>query len=265
MCAMPDSWIESFVECLNGGRIINNRLNEAIVLKDPNLPSKIYKYRCVNDRSRQNLMEDTIWLASPDAYNDPYDCVFTVSEEEILPVLRQTLNEELARILGGNSPADMDPNHADRLLAEALEKMRSWRGATKICSFSAASDIILMWSHYADHHRGFCIEYDLETLEPQHYMRKNIYPVIYSPHLYSLTTYVRGLASADRSEFQVNEPLLGVLHKYEGWEYEHEWRALFFTDRIAPDHVHAKEAVTKRGGDRQDVPSRSMCPLINRG
>jgi hypothetical protein len=29
-----------------------------------------------------------------------------------------------------------------------------------------------------------------------------------------------------------------VLHKYEGWEYEQEWRALFFTDRIAGDHVH---------------------------
>ncbi len=236
---MADPWIQPFLETLKSGRIINNRMNEVLALKDGHLPGKIYKYRCVNPRSLQNLQEDTIWLASPDSYNDPYDCVFTVSEDEILPVLRQTLNDELARILGATPPAPMEPNHADRLLAEALEKMRLWRGATKICSFSAAGDIILMWSHYADHHRGFCIEYNLEILEPQHYMRKNLYPVIYSPHLYSLTTYMRGLASTDRSEFQVNEPLLGVLHKYVGWEYEQEWRALFVTNGIAPDHVHA--------------------------
>jgi Protein of unknown function (DUF2971) len=182
---MADQWVESFVECVNSGRIINNRLKDAIALKDAHLPKKIYKYRCVNDYSLSNLREDTIWLASPDSYNDPYDCLFTVSDEEVLPLLRRSLAEEFARIYGQNAPVELDENHAERLLSQGLATLRTWRQVTKICSFSAANDIILMWSHYADHHRGFCIEYDLESLEPQDTLRKNLYPVIYSPHLYS--------------------------------------------------------------------------------
>jgi hypothetical protein len=52
-----------------------------------------------------------------------------------------------------------------------------------------------MWSHYADHHRGFCIEYDLESLgDSNHFFRKNLYPVLYSADLYDLSPFVEGLA-----------------------------------------------------------------------
>ena len=120
-------------------------MSDAIALKNDHLPGKIYKYRCVNDRSLQNLQEDTIWLASPDKYNDPFDCLFSISDEDILPILRHTLNAELIRIYGPSAP-ELEPAHADRLLREALEGIRKMRGATKICSFNAANNIILMWS-----------------------------------------------------------------------------------------------------------------------
>ena len=235
---MPEPWIEQFVQILNSGRIINNRMSDAIALKNDHLQGKVYKYRCVNDRSLQNLQEDTIWLASPDKYNDPFDCLFSVSDEDILPILRQTLNEELIRIYSPSAP-ELEPAHADRLLGEALEGIRKMRGATKICSFSAANNIILMWSHYANHHTGFCIEYDLEPLEPQHTMRKNLYPVIYDPNLYSLTPYMQDLCRTDRSAFAVNGLLFPVLYKYAGWSYEKEWRAIWFCDQICDDHAHA--------------------------
>jgi hypothetical protein len=226
---MPDPWIAVFTDKVQSGRINDNhrRMDEAIAIKQAHIPAKIYKYRCVTDSALRNLKEDTVWLASPDDYNDPYDCGFQVSDEEILPILRQTLNDEHARISGEAPPIPMDPQHAEKLLKDALEKLQKWRGLTKICSFSAAKDVILMWSHYGDHHRGFCIEYDLEALKPRNLFRQNLYPVIYSPQLYSLTPYLQGLASADRGDFQVNAPLLSVLHKYEGWDYEQEWRALF--------------------------------------
>jgi hypothetical protein len=47
---------------------------------------------------------------------------------------------------------------------------------------------------------------------------------------------MHGLVSKDRRDFPVNGPLLSVLHKYEGWNYEQEWRAIFFTTAITPGH-----------------------------
>ena len=52
---------------------------------------------------------------------------------------------------------------------------------TKICSFSAAKEIILMWSDYANHHKGFCVEYDLGPLEPSAPLRWELFPSSTTP------------------------------------------------------------------------------------
>jgi len=106
----------------------------------------------------------------------------------------------------------------------------------KLCSFSAINDSLLMWSHYADKHQEFCLEYDLESLEANDPFRKNLYRVIYSNQLYDLTPWAEGLAIANRQEFNPDCPLLGVLHKFDGWKYEEEWRVVSVTEAVIEDH-----------------------------
>jgi len=43
----------------------------------------------------------------------------------------------------------------------------SHKDSLKVCSFSGTQYSIIMWSHYADQHRGFCIEYDTNSLPPE--------------------------------------------------------------------------------------------------
>lgn len=93
-----------------------------------------------------------------------------------------------------------------------------------------------MWSHYADNHQGFRLEYDLESLEANHPFRKYLYPVIYSSQLYDLTPWAKKLAIEDRQEFNPDCPLLGVLHKFNGWKYEEEWRVVSVTEAVIEDH-----------------------------
>ena len=95
IAGMTEPWIEELLRIIYSGRIINNRLKEAKILKNSHLPGKIYKYRCFNENSLRNLEEDTVWLASPDRYNDPYDCLFSISDEEVLPILQQTIEDQL--------------------------------------------------------------------------------------------------------------------------------------------------------------------------
>lgn len=92
-----------------------------------------------------------------------------------------------------------------------------------------------MWSHYADNHQGFCIEYDLEGLRADDPLRETLYPVIYSNAIYDLSPWAQTLVSQDRLEFNTELPILSVIHKFEGWSYEQEWRMVSVTSAPQPD------------------------------
>lgn len=85
----------------------------------------------------------------------------------------------------------------------------------------------LMWSHYADNHKGFCIEYDFDL----HNLENNfVYPVIYSAMRPKIPWEI--FITANNTDNQeVNKNLLPyllllLLTKDEVWSYEREWRIL---------------------------------------
>lgn len=268
-------WAKDFVDCLESSTLNHPRLDEAIALKQLHLPKRIYKYRRDSNYSRQNLKTDTVWMASPDSYNDPYDCAFTVAEEQVVTALKKSLLTEFAKVYKladadateqiekamsgatdplvflaeyiaevngvtpGNNPqqmAEFVSLMAPKMISNTVGVLRQWRKITKICSFSAVNDSILMWGHYAQDHKGFCVEYDLEKLQPDHPLRRTLYPVIYSPQLYDLTSFAQKLVGPNRQEFNPSSPLLGVLHKFDGWKYEEEWRSISYTQAVVDEH-----------------------------
>jgi hypothetical protein len=83
----------------------------------------------------------------------------------------------------------------------------------------------LMWSHYADSHRGFCVEYDYSQVDGK--TLKNLpMPIVYS----SKRPLVPWAPVFDNSKENINEACnkltLGLLTKDSAWEYENEWRIL---------------------------------------
>ena len=72
-------WTEKFLEYLKQSTIKESHFEKAIAFKQKHLPKRIYKYRSDNSYARENLTLSTIWLASPDSYNDPYDCLLRFS------------------------------------------------------------------------------------------------------------------------------------------------------------------------------------------
>jgi hypothetical protein len=112
------------------------------------------------------------------------------------------------------------------VVKQVSSQLEEIKKLAKLCSLSSVGDSVIMWSHYADHHKGFCIEYDLEPLKPEHPFRHNLYPVAYSENLYDLRPYAEQLVAKNREEFHTMYPLLAMLHKFDGWSYEHEWRLI---------------------------------------
>src|SRR5208282_855772 len=178
-------WKQEFFNFLTESTSEHSRVPEALSIKELHLPKHIYKYRCDCAYSRDTLETNTVWLASPDSYNDPYDCWLTFPDGILAMLLQRRLGEV----------AECYSAAVSGLASQAASALQEIRKMAKLCSFSAVNNSLLMWSHYADHHKGFCLEYDLEALKPDHPFRHNLYPVVYSEQLYDLRRFVEGLAA----------------------------------------------------------------------
>jgi hypothetical protein len=264
-------WTEEFLEYLKQSTIKESRFDEAIAFKHQYLPKRIYKYRSDNSYARENLISSTIWLASPDSYNDPYDCLLRFSGSSMASAFERGL---IDAFVAGNPmeiPADRineakesatplktlsesirgvgKPTTSLKQVTEFFSTMvpqyvestvdflQAVRSIMKLCSFSEVSDSILMWSHYGNNHQGFCIEYDLEKFDPADAFLRNLYPVIYSHQLFDLTPWGEKLVTGKREELTAIFPLLGVLQKFEGWAYEREWRYVLFQENPNPNRA----------------------------
>lgn len=106
--------------------------------------------------------------------------------------------------------------------------------------FSETNDNILMWSHYAKGHTGFCVEYDLKLLKDDNYkITEHLLPVIYDDKLLidrdidcmienhtELKEAIRGNYEYDGDERAVDVLPLFLI-KSQKWEYEKEWRIIY--------------------------------------
>jgi hypothetical protein len=86
-----------------------------------------------------------------------------------------------------------------------------------------------MWSHYAQEHKGICIEYDFSTDEN---ILSLIEPVFYTNSLFNITSLIvkRNLIYADEllnQGIKANSVKIVTNSKAFDWSYEKEWRILF--------------------------------------
>lgn len=220
--------------------IINNRENC--------IPQYIYKYREINPNEpiEDNKHIDALkngknYLAKPYSFNDPYDSAFSMDIEIFIESLIKTAErqakEKILKIefekLGIDiNKVNIDPickdmnidlskakpvfeNNKQIFYEELINKIKF-----KISCFSETNKSILMWSHYASQHKGFCIEYDTSKIEDK--IKKEIYPVFYHETFFPLI----------KTEKEINDKKFNSLIKYKDWRYEKEWRLLLNEDFV---------------------------------
>lgn len=196
-------WIEQYIEMKYPKNSKEIKLEEAMELKYNHIPSSLYKYRGYSKYSVQNLKNDSVWFNSADKLNDPFDSALVIkteqymkrrialatfkalpnivhkhgieiSEEEInalssesIEVILKTVlkrvpdykDEQIEEIIKAvlGVMKDMEESHT-------LEQVKKSRETTFLSCFSEVNDSMLMWSHYAHSHTGFCLEYNFKSL-----------------------------------------------------------------------------------------------------
>lgn len=258
-------WIDEFISCLDCANASEMEIEKGFLIKEQHIPTRLYKFRAVNQYALDNLQNDTVWLNSPDKYNDPYDSAATISLTESFNV---TLKHHLEDIPGFDRlaqiiPADeieklrtapnpmrqisrkvleSDPNISKDKIPEMLNDLEAAihhimapthsrllehvRSSIKICSFAATMAPITMWSHYADQHKGFCVEYNMAKMPAGDIRRRMLFPVIYKASLFDCTKYLAE-ALKEISRFNNVFAQLQALYKSAEWAYEQEWRLVF--------------------------------------
>ncbi|MGG3998757.1 DUF2971 domain-containing protein [Anoxybacillus kestanbolensis] len=92
-----------------------------------------------------------------------------------------------------------------------------------ISCFSEIHDSILMWSHYANNHTGFCLEYNFKKQGVDSVLTRLLQPVIYSDQMFDMTNYLKQ-ALKNRYNFNNLISTYAAIVKSTEWSYEKEWR-----------------------------------------
>lgn len=204
-------------------------------MKDDNYPPIIYKYRSWNNTFHKKILtHGEVYLSSPQHFNDPFD--FGVVQnfltldtpEKIERYLDEGLIKHREHLLRRGVDLEKEREFQFQRLQnlEAYQQeyeQLNYEAVNKnygVLSLSARWDSILMWSHYADFHKGFNIGYNEAKMRESGLFGKGG-PVMYSdeyPHLEAFDKH-----SIESSFKQTH-------YKSEEWAYEEEYRLtkLFF-------------------------------------
>lgn len=218
------------------------------------IPNKIYKYRTFEKAYNiENIENNKIKLTDPKKFNDPYDSALSYSisfDSKIDSVLFRAFLEENKNIVSDKTMPLINKLEKGATLndiflelatsngiekSEAVNMSRDLQGflsdyltkyvnsnfpssSLRVCSFTTKNDNMLMWTHYADEHRGFCIEYDISDIRNSFEIRRRLYPIIYTNELFKPQKY-----NFKEEELWAQE-LVASLFKSQDWCYEDEWR-----------------------------------------
>ncbi len=130
----------------------------------------IYKYLVCPDGDRrmdwvrQILVEHKFFFASRLLFNDPFDCGIPDLAQIPGTFLKKFVEEFVDRKFSSASEAEKNHMIEKLMSVNTLENIRNGLQSevdkAGIVCFSKVRDDILMWSHYADKHKGLCLEFD---------------------------------------------------------------------------------------------------------
>ena len=200
------------------------------------IPRRLYKYQDINLNALDGLRNHTLWFSSPRLFNDPFDCNVSCflgrnkrDFEERLEAFFSR-DKSIASLFGKSTAGWRAKNQA---LMEIIRYF--YRSKIHICCLSDTCDSVLMWSHYANEHKGMCLVFNSHKAG---LIRNNVVPVQY------YGCYPSNLVDARRIDTLASLVKQLLAAKSSDWSYEREWRA-FMVNNNSGDADEMKGALYK--------------------
>ena len=176
----------------------------------------LYSFRGINNYSIKDIEDSTINFAVPTKMNDPFDtlAIKWCQENNLNNLIDNTMHLHCFR--------------------------NSWN-YYRIRSFVAQKDFgendkgivdnMLMWSHYGDGHRGYCIKYKFSkdfvfNVDAYNYSARVLLPIVYKEEAFSIEKKsIKIMDAFKRKSWQ--------------WHYENEIRLLDYNPTKEADYIQA--------------------------
>lgn len=195
--------------------------------------SRLYRYQPFDPERLRNLLQtNKVHCTSPDRFNDPWDCRPCLNEAELEKP--DVLEKHMKWFEQADRKHHPKTEEEHSRMAEALRqnpgRVREMVNEVSagigsvidqrygVCCFTTKSDSTLMWSHYADHHRGICVEFGTDN-EVVCAALKVLYCDEY-PFL-------------DLADDGALHNLLPLISKSSDWGYEDEYRLVAQERKVA--------------------------------
>lgn len=252
----------------------DEQFDEYVRTRTVSPPKILYKYTTVQT-ARIILSTGKLRFQSPVRYNDPFDSQWDLTWPAFTPEARQYERRLLEQALldAAAWPTDADPTCRDAMdeerariealpaqerehaIAEFVVEMQSsglppepvarmWadlRRRLRVLCLSERDCSILMWSHYANQHRGVTLGFDSAAMENG--LRRPLQEVVYQdgpPRLFDPEMWHRSMIFGLNWKWEQTGSEL-ALTKRTDWKYEREWR---FATIASPGTL----------GDYEDIP-----------
>lgn len=203
---------------------------ETIATKYKCLNEPLFTYRNINKHLLQDLILSEITVSDPATFNDPFDTplYLYLSHKENMDATDDTLPEGLIAMLkkirirsfiGDQEGVCNDDN-------DIMEWINRLSNETPPTYFEFHNNI-LMWSHYADSHRGICIEYSMNDFSSNR--DESIIAQFVKVNYEPCNVELNGSRFLDYKQ--------GFLDKHKDWKYENEVRLVYFNPNNEESHI----------------------------
>ena len=123
----------------------------------------IYKFRPIDKNLLVCLLDNYIYAANPVHFNDPFEGIHDV--DYVSRVVADTI---IGGMADGGSLKGLDIQQIKHVKDDLIQRLFDFIASKHIeyltklnvACFSGNYKDILLWSHYADWHRGVCLEID---------------------------------------------------------------------------------------------------------
>ena len=196
------------------------------------LPRYLYKYRDWNDKFHKRILtHNEIYFPSARKFNDPFDST--------IPMRYDLLTDEETREIFRKKIVQDNPSFSAELIEDRVnywfsrqewlkpeneEKFQEIKyGTFGILSVSNVTNNILMWSHYADSHKGFCVGFDTKAFDKFIKQQAEDFGIVIDP---IKVIYTKEYPKLIPSDFKDDVEYGEVQFKYKSklWSYEKEYR-----------------------------------------
>lgn len=210
------------------------------------------------------FIEGKLYHSVPENFNDPFECRAHFNWPNS-PSKVQGIRKHLIKVLVKNGYTRKNsnmlvsknmgrPGFIQDKIYSSIQRVFS---EIRIASFTTKKENLLFWSHYADSHKGFCVEYD-STLMPISYAFKVQYKDEYPEVIYPSKNDVVNFKPA--------------LIKSTAWEYEEEYRIIFVPEAFQPKNDGTSLILNDKemknvylGANMTNENKKTLVDMIERG